>query len=94
MTQSANMHLKELGPAAFKLWVHLIKHAKKEGENSFSVVMSELAKRSGVVNEEGGGGLGPVHSALRRLVAEHYITATPDQQRRCRITLLRKVDIQ
>ena len=94
MTQSANMHLKELGPVAFKLWVYLLKYAQREGADSFSVVMAELAKRSGVVSEEGGGGLGPVHSALRQLVAKQYATAAPDQQRRCRITLLKKVDIQ
>lgn len=83
-----------MGPAAFRLWIHLIRHAQKEGADSFSVAMAELARQSGVVSEEGGGGLGPVHSALRQLVAKGYIAAAPDQQRRSRITLLKKVDIR
>ena len=54
----------------------------------------ELARTSGVVNDDGGDGLGPVHAALRQLVQKKYLTAVPEAQRRCRITLLKVVAIR
>ena len=93
MSQSADQLLKILGPVAFKLWVYLLK-LREVGENEVTVVMSELARDSGVVSGEGGDGLGPVHSALRQLVQKGYITTVPEAQRRCKITILKVVGIQ
>lgn len=93
-TANANVHLQALGPPAFKLWIHLCRRAAAEGVDEFSVVLSELAKASGVTSGEGGGGLGPLRASLRRLVAARYVTAVPEKERRCRIHLLQTVDIR
>lgn len=92
MTETIDQHLKALGPPAFKLWIHLLKQ-RDVGEDTVTVVMSQLATKSGVVSDEGGDGLGPVHAALRVLVQKKYVTAVPEAQRRCRITLLKIVNI-
>ena len=91
---NASAHLQALGAPAFKLWIHLCRNAASSGEEEFSVVLSELARESGVVSGEGGAGLGPLRAALRRLVSAHYLTAVPEKERRCRIHLLRTVDIR
>ncbi|MDA0333578.1 MAG: hypothetical protein O2782_00240 [bacterium] len=90
---NATAHLQSLGAPAFRLWIYLCRLAKTQGSMEFSVVVSELARVSGVVSGEGGDGLGPVRAALRRLVSARYVTAVPEKERRCRITLLKTVDI-
>ena len=92
MSESVDQHLKILGPQAFKLWVHLLRQ-RQVGEDTITVIIPELARVSGVLSEEGGGGLGPVHAALRQLVQRKYITTVPEAHRRCRITLLKIVNI-
>jgi hypothetical protein len=96
MTTSTNAsgHLQALGAPSFRLWIHLCRQAQTKGEEEFSVVMSALARESGVISGEGGDGLGPVRAALRRLVSAHYVTAVPERGRRCRIVLLKTVDIR
>ena len=96
MTTSANANkrLQALGPPSCRLWIHLCRQAQAKGEPEFVVVMSELARESGVISGEGGGGLGPVRAALRRLVSAQYVTAVPERERRCRIHLLKTVDIR
>ena len=96
MTSSTNAseHLQALGASSFRLWIHLCRRAQTEGEEEFVVVVSELARASGVVSGEGGAGLGPVRAALRRLVSAHYMTAVPEKERRLRISLLKTVDIR
>lgn len=59
-----------------------------------TLVMAELARKSGVVSEEGGAGRGPVHAALRQLVKSKCITVVPEAERRCRIALLKVVNIR
>lgn len=93
-TSNASAHLQALGAPAFKLWIHLCRMSGTTGEEEFSVVLSELARASGVVSGEGGDGLGPVRAALRRLVSARYVTAVPEKERRCRIHLLTMVNIQ
>jgi hypothetical protein len=95
MTSSTNSseHLQALGASSFRLWIHLCRKAQTEGEEEF-VVVSELARASGVVSGEGGAGLGPVRAALRRLVSARYMTAVPEKERRLRICLLKTVDIR
>lgn len=92
--EDAAAHLQSLGVPAFRLWIHLCRQSKTQEGEEFSVVVSELARASGVVSGEGGDGLGPVRAALRRLVSARYVTAVPEKERRCRITLLQTVDIQ
>jgi hypothetical protein len=91
---NANAHLQSLGAPAFRLWIHLCRQAQAQDSEEFSVVVSALARESGVVSGEGGDGLGPVRAALRRLVAARYVTAVPEKERRCRITLLKTADIR
>jgi len=93
MSETIDQHLKTLGPQAFKLWIHLLKQ-RDVGEDTLTVAMADLARKSGVVNDDGGDGLGPVHAAMRQLVKSKYITLVPEAQRRCRITLLKVVDIR
>ena len=94
MTSSADNALEELGTPAFKLWIHLCKAAKKTGGDTLVLSLSELGNDSGVVSDEGGSGHGVLHSALRMLVAQKYITTVPESGRRCRICMLRTVDIR
>ena len=94
MGQSVEKFLQELGPAAFRLWVHLIKEAKGGEDGTIVASIPELATSSGVVSQEGGSGLGPINAALRTLVSKKFISATPEPGRRCRISLLKMVDIE
>jgi hypothetical protein len=96
MTTSTNAadHLQALGAPSFRLWIYLCRKAQAVGEEKFSVVISELTKENGVMSGEGGGGLGPVRAALRRLVSSRYVTAVPEKERRCRIHLLKTCDIR
>ena len=94
MSTDANTHLQALGAPAFKLWIHLCRQAQAEGTQEFTIPLSELSRDSGVVSEEGGGGLGPLRAALRRLVSAHYLKAVPEKERRCRIELIKTVDIR
>ena len=91
---NANAHLQALGTAAFKLWIYLCRQAQAQGTQEFSVPQAELARDAGVVSSQGGSGLGPVRTALRRLVAADYVTAIPEKGRRCHIQLLKMVDIR
>lgn len=95
MTTSTNAseHLQALGAPSFRLWIHLCRKAQTEGEKEFVVIVSELARASGVVSGEGGQGLGPVRAALRRLISAQYVTAVPEKERRLRICLLKTVEI-
>lgn len=96
MTTSTNAtaHLQALGAPSFRLWIHLCRQPQALSEEGFSVVLSELARESGVVSGEGGDGLGPVRAALRRLVSARYVTAVPEKERRCRIHLLKTVEVR
>ncbi|HJP33465.1 MAG TPA: hypothetical protein QGF95_23190 [Candidatus Latescibacteria bacterium] len=96
MTTSTNAseHLQALGAPSFKLWIYLCRKAQAEGVEEFSVVVSEVAKESGIAYAEGRAGLGPVRAALRRLVSAQYVTAVPEKERRLHICLLKMVDIR
>ena len=91
---NANAHLQAVGPAAFKLWIYLCRQAQAQEAPEFSVALSVLARDAGVVSEQGGDGLGPVRAAMRRLVAAGYVRTVPEKERRCRIELLKTVDIR
>lgn len=94
MPTDANTHLQTLGAPAFKLWIYLCRLSQSEGTQEFTVALSELSKSSGVVSEEGGAGLGPLRAALRRLVSAQYLSAVPEKERRCRIELIKTVELR
>lgn len=50
---NANKHLQALGPPSCRLWIRLCRQAQAKGEPEFVVVMSKLARESGVISGEG-----------------------------------------